>query len=63
MQISIKRKTNYGRTDIYICDKEQAGFVKVLTKKETVDKWDLQALKSMGHTILDTDADVAQIVR
>jgi hypothetical protein len=47
--IEYRIKNVYGRENIYITS-EHAKFVKILTKKETIDGTDMGALESLGFT-------------
>ena len=63
MVISYRRKTNWGRPDIYICDKQQAHIVSTMTRRATLNTSDIWALKELGHTLVDEDTKMASIVR
>jgi hypothetical protein len=45
--IKVEKKTIYGRDLVYIRS-DQAGHIKTLTGKETIDDQDIEALKQLG---------------
>jgi len=47
--IEYRIKNVYGRENIYVAS-EHAKFIKVLTRKETIDHTDIHALESLGFT-------------
>lgn len=54
MKISIKRKNVYGNELIYVIGQGNEA-IRALTGKVTVKESDLQALKQLGHEIVDLD--------
>jgi G:T-mismatch repair DNA endonuclease (very short patch repair protein) len=49
--IYVHIKSNYGRDCYYINDPDVAKAVRVLTKKVTLDRHDIDALKQLGFTV------------
>lgn len=46
--IQYYRKTNYGRTDLYIVDQDKARALKTLLNKSTINNTDLIMLAKLG---------------
>jgi hypothetical protein len=54
MEILITTKNVYGKTLIYVVKQEQREAIKTLTKKETIDTYDIRALEKLGFSVLFT---------
>ncbi len=51
MNIVTTIRSSFGNQHEYIVDKDIAASVQQLTGKKTVNSYDLEALKALGHTI------------
>ena len=51
MNIKVFQKSNWGNTHTYILDDNINDAVMTLTKKKTIDRYDIRALEALGHTI------------
>lgn len=51
MNIKVFTRSNWGNTHTYILDDNINDAVMTLTKKKTIDRYDIRALEALGHTI------------
>ena len=51
MNIKVYQRSNWGNTHTYIVDDKINDAVMTLTKKKTIDRYDIRALEALGHTI------------
>jgi hypothetical protein len=51
MTIYVHTKSNYGNLMYYINDPDTARAISTLTKKVTIDRHDIDALKALGFTV------------
>ena len=49
--IQVYIETKYGTDYNYVKDEDQAEAVEALTKKKTIDRYDIRALEKLGYTI------------
>ena len=50
MNIKVYSQSHYGINHTYILDDTVSDAVMTLTKKKTVDRYDMRALEALGHT-------------
>ena len=63
MEISIKRKDNYGTSMIYVCEEIPRKWITQLTGKKTVSEKDIDALKALGVQVRDIDVEIEQLIK
>ena len=51
MNIKVFTRSNWGTTHTYILDEKINDAVMTLTKKKTIDRYDIRALEALGHTV------------
>ena len=51
MNIKVYQRSNWGTTHTYILDETINDAVMTLTKKKTIDRYDIRSLEALGHTI------------
>ena len=51
MTIYVHIKNNYGKDCYYVNDPDTAKAISTLTKKSTIDRRDIDALKALGFTV------------
>ena len=51
MNIKVYQRSNWGTTHTYVLDETINDAVMNLTKKKTIDRYDIRSLEALGHTI------------